>query len=321
MELIKALFSITLMTSAIRLATPIILIAIGAALCNKAGVLNLALDGMTTTCAFVAIVATYLFRNFTTIGINNPMLATYFGVLAAMLFGALIGALLAFVHTKYNIDLVLLSIALNMLAVDITVYLMRAIFNKSGTWSDPSIKQLNSISLPLINKIPILGDLLSNYNIIVYLSWIITIVLVILVNKTKFGLHVNAVGENPKAASSVGIEVAKMKYIGVIICGGLAGLGGAYISIDSLNMFVRNMSAGRGYIAVAIAILSRYHPINVLFAGLLFGFFEALQIYLQGYGVPSQLMQMIPYIVTLLVLVFGVRNITPPAGLGAHADE
>ncbi len=303
MELIKALFSITLMTSAIRLATPIILIAIGAALCNKAGVLNLALDGMTTTCAFVAIVATYLFRNFTTIGINNPMLATYFGVLAAMLFGALIGALLAFVHTKYNIDLVLLSIALNMLAVDITVYLMRAIFNKSGTWSDPSIKQLNSISLPLINKIPILGDLLSNYNIIVYLSWIITIVLVILVNKTKFGLHVNAVGENPKAAKAVGINVKKVQYIALITSGILAGLAGSFLSIGHLTLFTRDMAAGRGWLGNAAALFGFNAPGGSFFAGLFFGFAEALALRLQNVTtIPPFLIQILPYLLTLGIL-------------------
>lgn len=303
MELIKAIFSITLMTSAIRLATPIILIAIGAALCNKAGVLNLALDGMTTTCAFVAIVATYLFRNFTTIGINNPMLATYFGVLAAMLFGALIGALLAFVHTKYNIDLVLLSIALNMLAVDITVYLMRAIFNKSGTWSDPSIKQLNSISLPLINKIPIIGDLLSNYNIIVYLSWIITIVLVILINKTKFGLHVNAVGENPKAAKAVGINVKKVQYIALITSGLLAGLAGSFLSIGHLTLFTRDMAAGRGWLGNAAALFGFNAPGGSFFAGLFFGFAEALALRLQNVTtIPPFLIQILPYLLTLAIL-------------------
>ncbi len=303
MELIKAIFSITLMTSAIRLATPIILIAIGAALCNKAGVLNLALDGMTTTCAFVAIVATYLFRNFTTIGINNPMLATYFGVLAAMLFGALIGALLAFVHTKYNIDLVLLSIALNMLTVDITVYLMRAIFNKSGTWSDPSIKQLNSISLPLINKIPIIGDLLSNYNIIVYLSWIITIVLVILVNKTKFGLHVNAVGENPKAAKAVGINVKKVQYIALITSGLLAGLAGSFLSIGHLTLFTRDMAAGRGWLGNAAALFGFNAPGGSFFAGLFFGFAEALALRLQNVTtIPPFLIQILPYLLTLGIL-------------------
>ena len=118
------------------------------------------------------------------------------------------------------------------------------------------------------------------------------------------------VGENPKAASSMGIPVRRMKYIGVLVCGALAGLAGAYLSIDSLNMFVRDMSASRGYIAIAIAILSRYNPLSVLLCGSLFALCDAVQIYVQGYGIPS-----------LLVLAFGVKNIQPPAGVGKYEDE
>jgi len=303
MEFLKAILSISLMTSAIRLATPIILIAIGAALCNKAGVLNLALDGMTTMCAFVAIVATYIFGNFTSIGISNPMIATYLGVFVAMIFGALVGALLAFVHTKYDIDLVLLSIALNMLAVDITVYLMRAIFHKSGTWSDPSIKQLNSISLPLIDKIPYLGRLLSGHNIIVYLSWIITIILMILVNKTKFGLHVNAVGENPNAAKSVGINVKKIQYMALITSGLLAGLAGSFLSIGHLTLFTRDMAAGRGWLGNAAALFGFNAPGGSFLAGLFFGFAEALALRLQNItDIPPFLIQILPYLMTLCIL-------------------
>ena len=119
----------------------------------------------------------------------------------------------------------------------------------------------------------------------------------------------------------MGIPVRRMKYIGVLVCGALAGLAGAYLSIDSLNMFVRDMSASRGYIAIAIAILSRYNPLNVLLCGSLFALCDAVQIYVQGYGIASQLVQMIPYIVTLLVLAFGVKNIQPPAGVGKYEDE
>ena len=139
--------------------------------------------------------------------------------------------------------------------------------------------------------------------------------------RTRFGLRLRMVGENPKAAATVGLPVHRIKYIAVVCCGMLAGLGGAYLSIDHLDMYVRDMSAGRGYIAVAIMILARYNPIMVVLCALIFGFSDAVQISLQGYGVPSQIMAMIPYMVTLLVLAFGVRQITPPAGVGAHDDE
>ena len=130
-----------------------------------------------------------------------------------------------------------------------------------------------------------------------------------------------SVGENPKAAATMGLRVHGIKYCGVLICGALAGVGGAYLSLDQLDMFVRNMTAGRGYIAVAIAILGRYNPAQIVPCALLFGFCDAVQIYLQGEAFPPQIVQMLPYIVTLLVLAFGVKHIKPPAGVGKYDDE
>ena len=143
----------------------------------------------------------------------------------------------------------------------------------------------------------------------------------VLLYKTRFGLRLRMVGENPKAAATMGLRVHGIKYCGVLICGALAGVGGAYLSLDQLDMFVRNMTAGRGYIAVAIAILGRYNPAQIVPCALLFGFCDAVQIYLQGEAFPPQIVQMLPYIVTLLVLAFGVKHIKPPAGVGKYDDE
>ncbi len=295
-----------LIASTLSLSVPLILAALGGVFSVRAGIMALGLESMILAGAFSAVVGSYFFSN----------------VFVGLLFGILGGMIIGYFHglfcIKYKMNQVISGIGLNLLVGAVTTLFLQIIWGNKG--SSEQVLSLD-IKLGVLNKIPIIGPIFGNQSIILLFTILFCLLGWIILYKTPFGLRFRFIGENPKAASSVGIEVAKMKYIGVIICGGLAGLGGAYISIDSLNMFVRNMSAGRGYIAVAIAILSRYHPINVLFAGLLFGFFEALQIYLQGYGVPSQLMQMIPYIVTLLVLVFGVRNITPPAGLGAHADE
>ena len=149
---------------------------------------------------------------------------------------------------------------------------------------------------------------------VVIVGWIVLF-------KTRFGLRLRMVGENPKAAATMGLRVHGIKYCGVLICGALAGVGGAYLSLDQLDMFVRNMTAGRGYIAVAIAILGRYNPAQIVPCALLFGFCDAVQIYLQGEAFPPQIVQMLPYIVTLLVLAFGVKHIKPPAGVGKYDDE
>ena len=225
-----------------------------------------------------------------TMGAFCGVLGSYFtgNVAAAILCGIAGGALFGLCHgilsVRYKVNQVISGIGLNLLAVAATTLLMQLIWNNKG--SSPQVASIKQGVL-----------------------------------RTRLGLRLRMVGENPKAAATVGLPVHRIKYIAVVCCGMLAGLGGAYLSIDHLDMYVRDMSAGRGYIAVAIMILARYNPIMVVLCALIFGFSDAVQISLQGYGVPSQIMAMIPYMVTLLVLAFGVRQITPPAGVGAHDDE
>ncbi len=293
-------------SSILSLSIPLILAALGGVFSVRAGIMALGLESMLLFGAFTATVGSYYTGS------------AFIGIFAGIFGGMVIGLAHGVFCIRYKMNQVISGIGLNLLAVASTTLLMQIIWKNKG-----SSVQVTSVSLRLsfLKDIPIIGDIFAKQSIILVITVALCVVGWFVLFKTPFGLQTRFVGENPKAASSVGIHVHKYKYIGVTICGALAGLGGAYISIDSLNMFVRNMSAGRGYIAVAIAILSRYNPIYALLAGLLFGAFEALQIYLQGYGVPSQLIQMIPYIVTLLVLVIGVQNITPPAGVGAHEDD
>ena len=259
-----------------------------------------------------------LFGSFSAVAGSWFTNSAFLGLIIGILGGALIGIMHGIFCVRYKMNQVISGIGLNLLASSATTLLMQVIWNNKGTSEFvPSI----TARLSFFNKIPVLGQILGRQSWLLPITIILAILEYYMVFKTPFGLRLRMCGENPKAASSVGIPVHKMKYIGTTLCGALAGLGGAYLSVDNLNMFVREMSAGRGYIAVAIMILSRYNPLNVLYAGLLFGFCDALQIYLQGIGVPSQIMQMVPYIVTLAVLVFGVQNIKPPAGVGAHEDD
>lgn len=297
------IITLNVLTSAIRLATPVILAALGAAMCNKAGVLNLGIDGFMTMCAFVAIVGAFIVRNFTPIGQMHPVFATYIGVIAAIVFGALLGLFFAFLKDKYNVDLTVLSIAMNMLAVEITVYMMRTIFHQSGTWSDPSIVQLPSIEIPLISKIPVLGGLLSGYNIIVYFTWILAIVLMFVMHKTKYGRYVTAVGENLEAAKSVGINVSKVRYICLILSGIFSGLAGAFLSVGHLTLFTRDMASGRGWLGNSAALFGFNNPGGSFLAGLFFGFADALALRLQNVTkIPPYIIQVMPYVLTLVIL-------------------
>lgn len=295
-----------LLSSTLSLSIPLVLAALGGVISARSGVMALGLESMMLFGAFTAVAGAFFSGS------------AAVGLLCGILGGLLIGMAHALLSVRYKMNQVISGIGLNLLATAATTLFMQIIWNNKG--SSVSVASVN-VRLSFLERIPVIGEIFGTQSILLPITIILAVFEWMLLFRTPFGLRLRFVGENPKAASSIGIPVHRMKYIGVAICGMLAGLGGAYLSIVSLDMFVRDMSASRGYIAVAIGILSRYNPLGVLLAGSLFGFCEAVQIYLQGYGVPSQLIQMIPYIVTLLVLVFGVRNIKPPAGVGAHEDD
>jgi general nucleoside transport system permease protein len=292
MEGFFSVFTVELISSSIRLATPILLAALGGALCNQAGVLNLALESKMLLGAFVGILAAYYIGN------------SYAGAVVAMIAGALLGLLFAFLYHKYKVDLVILAIAFNLIIVELTVFVMRAMFGNVGTWSDPSIMRLPNIDIPIIKDIPVLGDILSGYNIIVYFSWLATIVMFIVLYKMRSGRHLRAVGENKGAAETVGINAVLLQTLALVICGALAGLGGAFLSIGHLTLFTRNMSNGRGWIAIAAAMFGMNHPFGVFFASLFFGFADAFAVRIQATtDLPPNLVKLLPNLATLLVLI------------------
>ncbi len=285
-------FTFQLLNSGIRLATPILLAAMGGALCNKAGVLDLALEAKMLLGAFVGILAAYFFQN------------TYLGVLTGMVAGGLLGLFFAFLYHKYEVDLVILAIAFNLIILQLTVFVMRVLFNNVGSWTDPSIKILPEIEIPFIKNIPILGDILSGYNIIVYASWIIVVVMYLVMYRTSFGRHIRAVGENKEAAETVGINARLIQTMALTIAGMLSALGGTFLSVGHLTLFTRNMSDGRGWTAVAAAMFGLNHPVGTALASLFFGFTAAFSVRIQNVtDLDPNLVQLIPNIATLLVLV------------------
>ena len=184
MEGFLDVFTVELLNSGIRLATPVILAGLGGALCNKAGVLNLALESKMLMGAFIGIIAAFFLGN------------SYLGILVAMAAGAILGLFFAFLYHRYDVDLVILAIAFNLIIMELTVYAMRVMFGNVGTWSDPGIVRIPDFDIPFLANIPVIGDILNGYNIIVYFSWIAALALFIILYKMKFGRHIRAVGEN-----------------------------------------------------------------------------------------------------------------------------
>lgn len=280
-------FDITLLMATLRSATPLVLAALGGIFAERSGVVNIALEGKMLTGAFAAVVVAYY--------TGNPWL----GVLAAILTGAVMAFIFAVVSIKYRANQVVSGVAINMLAAGLTVFMMHVFFGTAGT-------------SPAVTKLPNIGP----FTPLVYLAPLLVIVTFVVLYRTPWGLRIRAVGEHPKAAATVGINVIGIRYACVVLSGMLAGVAGAHLSIGTLSVFVRDMTAGRGFIALAAMIFGKWHPLGALAASLLFGFSEALQMRLQGGGIPSQLIQAVPYLFTMVVLAGFVGRATAPAALG-----
>jgi general nucleoside transport system permease protein len=286
------IFTIALVWSTIRLSTPLILAALGGLFSERAGIINIALEGMMLAGAFTAAAVTY--------AVGNP----FVGLAAGMAAGMLIAAIHAVACIRYQANQVVTGTAINIFMLGLPAFLSGAFFLSSG--STPQ--------LPREHLVP--------WTPIVIAFALVPITWYILYN-TPFGLRLRAVGENPEAADAAGLSVRRVQYSGVLLSGLLAGLGGAYLSIGQSSLFTRNMTSGRGFIALAALIFGKWRPLQTLLACLLFGFTEAISIQMQGVvklpsgeDIPVQFIQMVPYILTIIVLAGFIGSSRPPHALG-----
>lgn len=270
--------------------TPIALAGMGGIFGERAGITNIGLEGTMLFSAFFAALCSY--------AMQNPWL----GLLAGIGTGLLVSLLHAFLCIKVRINHNVSGLAINILASNITIYLMSLYFGGKGT--TPAVPKLPGVTVPGLSDIPEFGSIFTNISMITLLVPVVCLLAYYLLNKTDFGLHVIASGENPAAAHSLGIHVRRTQYAAVLIGGLCCGLAGAFLSISYLGMFIKDMTASRGFIAIATILVGRYKPGGVLLAGLLFGFAESLQIALQGIiDIPIEIIQCIPYVLTILVVV------------------
>jgi simple sugar transport system permease protein len=294
--MIKELFNLTLLQHTIRTATPLILAALGGLLTMHAGILNIGMEGMILLGAFFGVVGSYFFGS--SLG----------GVLLAVLVGMAVGLLFGFFVIELKSDEFIIGIAINIFAGGLTIFLLRSIFGVKGAFSSPDIIPLPKLNFPVLNNIKVLDIIFNNHSIFVYISWILVVLTYIFLYKTPYGIWLRASGEYPEALETVGVSSKKMKYFSSIMCGILCGFAGAHLSLGYLTLFTENMSANRGFIAVAAIIFGASNPIKTFLAALMFGFFDALGIRMQVMGIPSQFTQMIPYLVTVIALFIVTKN-------------
>jgi general nucleoside transport system permease protein len=275
-----------LLFSAIRLSTPLLLAALGGLYSERSGVINIALEGLMLAGAFTAATITY--------STGSPWL----GLAAAIVAGMLVALIHGVACIRFKADQVVSGTAINILFLGVPALLSGALFQSTGA----------TPQLPQHQLMPLAPIVLAF--VLVPVTWYV-------LYRTPFGLRLRAVGENPEAADTAGIDVARVRYAGVLLSGALAAIGGAYLSIGQSSLFARNMSAGRGFIALAALIFGKWRPVQTMLACLLFGFAEALSIQMQGVSqIPVQFIQIIPYVLTIVVLAGFIGQSRAPRALG-----
>ncbi|MBL0691639.1 MAG: ABC transporter permease [SAR324 cluster bacterium] len=298
------LLDASLFASGIRLSTPLILAALGGLYCEKSGVTNIGLDGIMIFGAFSGAVVAF--------ETQDP----WWGLLAAIVTGAFISFLHGIASIRYNGDQIISATAINILAVGLPALLSNAIYDSTSV--TPNIPNLlPSIKFDFLDNYPILGELFNNYSYLVVGSFLLIPISWYVINKTIFGLKLKACGENPEAAEAAGVDVRLYRMYGVLLSGVLAGLGGAFLSIAHGSAYVRNISSGRGFLALAALIFGKYSPVGVLYACLLFGFADALQIRMQNaFAIPVQVIQIFPFLLAMVILSSFVGRSPVPTAVG-----
>lgn len=300
----------TLLQSTIVLAVPLAFGAFSGVLSERAGVINIAIEGQLLFGAFGAVLIGSIFGN------------VWIGLLAAPIMALVLGAMLALFAVGYQVQQIIVGVVLNVFAIGVTSFVFGTVMRQNAaTFNSPM--RLPSLRIPILADIPVIGRVLFDQNILVYLMWVIVVALTVALFRTRWGLRVRAVGEHPRAADTVGIKVNPTRWSNVLLGSAVAGLGGATLTIGTGVAFGAEISAGKGYIALAAMLLGRYHPVGALLAALTFAFADSLQLRLGtmsasagGVSIPGDFLLMLPYLVALFAVAGVVGRVRVPAADG-----
>jgi general nucleoside transport system permease protein len=299
--LLETTFYIALLAAAVRMAAPLIFTSIGETVCEHAGVVNVGLEGTMLIGAWAAFMGMYY---------SGSGLV---GVGSAIVGGMIITAVLGYICITRGANQIISGIVVTIFAVGFTSLMYRQMFR--GT--PPSVESFAPYPIPLLSDLPVLGRILFQHTLLVYAAFLTVPLAYILIYRTQFGLCLRAAGELPAAVDTAGVNVQAIRYAGILICGALAGLGGAALSIGQLNQFTDNLTAGRGYLALAIVLLGRWDPFKVLLGALFFAAADAMQLRLQvlGFVIPKEVLGMIPYVLAITAMAIFVRQVRMPAAM------
>lgn len=297
MDYIKAMFSVVTLNATFRLSAPLLLGIAGFSFSNKSGILNIALESFLTFSAFFSLLGSYYYSS------------EYIGAFSGIVSGVILSIIFGLFIFNLGANGLITGVAFNHSAWAVTTMLMVALFNTRGATS-VGASTFSNINVPIINQIPIVKDIINNQTILVYIAPAFVILAHIIMYRTPFGLRIRSVGQNPQAAETAGISVIKYRWIAMIVSGMFMGLAGAFISLNSLGMYSEGMTAGRGFLVLASVLVANANPIKSMLVAFLFSYSEALTLSWSGLGAYSQVVQMLPYIVVILVLIIAnAKNI------------
>jgi simple sugar transport system permease protein len=288
-------------------ATPIAFAGLSGVICERSGVINIAIEGQMLVGAMVAVL------------VASVTHSQWIGLGAAIISGAILGAVLAVLAIRFIVDQIIAGVAINILGLGLTSFISQRYMQPNPALNTGGV--FPRIAIPLLSKIPVIGPIFFNQNAIVYILFITVLVMNFMLWRTRWGLRTQAVGEHPRAADTLGINVFRIRYINVIIGGMIASIGGAYLTIGSVGRFDENITAGKGFIGLAAMIFGQWTPLGTYGASLIFGFSDALQAKLQILGkvqvpIPSEWLLILPYLITIIVLAGVVGRTVPPAADG-----
>ena len=304
-DLFNEAILISMFAATVRIATPLLFAALGELITEKAGILNLGVEGTMLMAAFSAFLVTYQTDSL------------WLGVLAAMATGGLMGLIMVFMVSTLKVEQVVTGLALNLFAVGMSLYLYKVTLGESAT-SFPTIDVFKTVEIPVLSSIPYLGPILFSQKILTYLALLMVPAVWFFLYRTKWGLEIRCLGENPRVIDTKGLSVVARQYAAVICGSMMTGLGGAFVTIGSTERFVPEITAGRGWLAIVIVIAGNWRPTWILVAALVFAFLEAFQLQVQAIGVqmPYQVLLALPYGVAILVMILNRARSQEPKQLG-----
>lgn len=296
---------ISLLSAMVRMTTPILLAALGELVTEHAGVMNLGVEGMMLMGAYVGFM------------VGNKTDSLLYASLAGILVGAGMSLIMAFMANTLKVDQTVTGLALNLLAQGLSFYWYRVVYSEVG--GQAPVTQIFQVApLPVLSKIPLIGEILFSQTVLTYIAFMMVPVIWFFLYRTRYGLLIRTLGENPRAADVKGVSVTKYRYLAVIFGGMMAGLGGSFLTLASAGVFVPEISAGRGWLAIVIVIAGNWNPFRILAAALIFAFLDAFQLQMQGLGVklPYQIFLALPYIFAILALIVSRARSKAPQSLG-----